>query len=71
MAETSLEQKVDEMREDIAFLKGQWSAIPPSDLVKLSQTVAANNATIYSISGIVSLVVAGVFSFFFRGGHSS
>jgi hypothetical protein len=65
-----IEGKIDKMAEDIAFLKGQWTAIPPAELVKLAQRVAASEARIYSISGIISLVIAGVFSFFFKGGHS-
>jgi len=62
-----LEDKVDKMAEDIAFLKGQWAVIPPSDLVKLAARQSASEARIYGLSGIVSMIVAGVFSFFFKG----
>ncbi len=71
MAErTTLEDKVDKIASDLDFIKGQWSAIPPAELVRLGQRVAASEARIYSISGIISLVIAGIFSFFFKGGST-
>lgn len=66
-----LEDKIDQMAADIAFLKGQWSAIPPADLVKLGQRIAASEARILSISGFLSLLIAGFVSFFFKGGSHS
>jgi len=71
MPDKSLDEKVDAMREDIAFLKGQWSAIPPADLVKLGQRIAASEARILSVSGFLSLLIAGFVSFFFKGGGHS
>lgn len=71
MSEQTLEQKVDLLREDMAFLKGQWAAIPPAELVKLAQRVAASEARIYTISGVISLVMAGIFSFFFKHGGNA
>lgn len=67
MPDKSLEEKVDAMREDIAYLKGQWTAITPQDLVKLSERVAHADGRAIGISGIIGAIAAGFVSFFFRG----
>ena len=66
MPDKSLEEKVDAMREDIAFLKGQWTTITPQDLVKLSERVAHSEGKSLGLAALVGSIVAGFISFFFK-----
>ncbi len=66
MPDKSLEEKVDAMREDIAFLKGQWTTITPQDLVKLNEHVANLEGRTIGLAALVGSIVAGFISFFFK-----